>query len=78
MNVNSTLQVGLQGVQSATQGVERAAKDIVRSGTDGSAGQNNVVESMVDLQLYERSVQASAQVVKTADEVLGSILDTMA
>lgn len=77
VNMNSTLQSGLQGVQSATQGVERAAKDIVRSGTDGAAGQNNVVESIVDLQLYERSVQASAQVVKTADEVLGSILDTM-
>tara|TARA_R110002072_G_scaffold1130_11_gene9492 strand:+ start:1070 stop:1306 length:237 start_codon:yes stop_codon:yes gene_type:complete len=77
MNVNSTLQSGLQGIQSATQGVERAAKDIVRSGTDGAVGQNNVVESLVDLQLYERSVQASAKVVKTADEVLGTILDTM-
>lgn len=77
MNVNSILQTGIQGVQSATQGVERAAKEIVRSGTDGAAGQNNVVEPIVDLKLYERSVQASAQVVKTADEVLGSILDTM-
>ncbi|MFV1873387.1 MAG: flagellar biosynthesis protein FlgE [Oleiphilus sp.] len=77
MNVNSILQTGIQGVQSATQGVERAAKDIVRSGADGAAGQNSVVEPIVDLKLYERSVQASAQVVKTADEVLGSILDTM-
>lgn len=77
MSVNSILHSGIQGVQSATQGIERAAKDIVRSGTDGAAGQNNVVESIVDLQLYERSVQASAQIVKTADEVLGTILDTM-
>jgi flagellar hook-associated protein FlgK len=77
MSVNSILQSGVQGVQSATQGVERVAKDIVRSGTDGVAGQSNVVESMVDLQLYERSVQASSQIVKTADEVLGTILDMM-
>lgn len=77
MSVNSILNSGIQGVQSATQGIERVAKDIVRSGTDGAAGQNNVVESIVDLQLYERSVQASAQIVKTADEVLGTILDTM-
>ncbi len=77
MSVNSILQSGIQGVQTATQGVERAAKDIVRSGADGAAGQNKVVESIVDLQLYERSVQASAQIVKTADEVLGTILDTM-
>lgn len=77
MNVNSTLQTGLQGVQNATQGVERAAKDIVRSGADGATASTNVVESIVDLQLYERSVQASSQVVKTADEVLGTILDAM-
>ncbi|MFT6030066.1 MAG: flagellar basal body rod protein FlgG [Oleiphilaceae bacterium] len=77
MSVNSILQSGVQGVQSATQGVERVAKDIVRSGTDSVAGQSNVVESMVDLQLYERSVQASSQIVKTADEVLGTILDMM-
>ena len=77
MSVNSILQSGIQGVQTATQGVERAAKDIVRSGADGAAGQSAVVESIVDLQLYERSVQASAQIVKTADEVLGTILDTM-
>jgi flagellar hook-associated protein FlgK len=32
----------------------------------------------VDLQLYKRSVEASAQVVKTADETLGSLLDIMA
>tara|TARA_R110001592_G_scaffold291131_2_gene560447 strand:+ start:52051 stop:52287 length:237 start_codon:yes stop_codon:yes gene_type:complete len=77
MTVNSIMQSGIQGIQNATQGVERAAKDIVRSGTNGAASQNNVVESIVDLQLYERSVQASAQIVKTADEVLGTILDTM-
>tara|TARA_R110001592_G_scaffold191441_1_gene437682 strand:+ start:15622 stop:15858 length:237 start_codon:yes stop_codon:yes gene_type:complete len=77
MSVNSILQSGVQGIQTATQGVERAAKDIVRSGTEGASSQSNVVESIVDLQLYERSVQASAQIVKTADEVLGTILDTM-
>jgi len=77
MSINSILQSGVQGVQSATQGVERVAKDVVRSGTDGATSQGNVVESIVDLQLYERSVQASAQIVKTADEVLGTILDTM-
>ena len=53
----------------------------MRSGTvDGAAGSNSndIVESIVDLKLYERSIEASAQVVRTADEVLGSLLDTMA
>jgi len=79
MNVNSVLQTGLQGVQNGLEGVEKAATEIVRAGTvNGSTGSNDVVESIVDLKLYERSVKASAQVVRTADEVLGSILDTMA
>jgi flagellar basal body rod protein FlgG len=81
MTVNSVLQSGLQGVQRGIEGVERSATDIVRSGTvDGAAGSNSndIVESIVDLKLYERSIEASAQVVRTADEVLGSLLDTMA
>jgi len=81
MAVNSILQTGLQGVQQGVEGAERAASDIVRSGTvDGAAGSNSndIVEAVVDLKLYARSVEASAQVVRTADEVLGSLLDTMA
>lgn len=79
MNVNSVLNTGLQGVQNGIEGAEKAASEIVRAGTvDGSAGSNDVVESIVELKLYERAVNASAQVVRTADEVLGSLLDTMA
>jgi flagellar basal body rod protein FlgG len=79
MNVNSVLNTGLQGVQSGVEGVQKAASQIVRSGQDGAAGSNSdVVEPIVELKLYERSVEASAQIVKTADEVLGTLLDTMA
>lgn len=78
---NSALQTGLQGVQQGIEGAERSAREIVRAGTvDGPAGSNSndVTESVVDLKLYERSVEASAQVVKTADEVLGTLIDTLA
>ena len=81
MAIESILQTGLQGVQKGASGAEKAALDIVRSGSDSSVdsvGSNDVTESIVDLQLYERSIEASAQVVKTADEVLGSLLDTFA
>lgn len=81
MTINSVIQTGVQGVQKGIEGAERAATEIVRSGTvDGAAGSNSndVVEAVVDLKLYERSVEASAQVVRTADEVLGSLLDTLA
>ena len=39
----------------------------------------DALERMIQhLKLYERSVEASAQVVKTADETLGTLLDIMA
>jgi len=79
MTINAVLQSGLQGVQKATLGAEKAATEIVRSGSiDGPAGSNSVVEPIIDLKLYERSIEASAQVVKMADEVLGTLLDTLA
>ncbi len=79
MNINSVLQTGLQGVQQGVDGAEKAATQIVRGGKDGASGSNgDILEPIVDLKLYARSVEASAQVVKTADEVLGTLLDTMA
>jgi len=34
--------------------------------------------SLIDLRLYERNVQASSQVVKTANEMVGTLLDERA
>ena len=62
--------------------LENAARKIARGGTDGpqgtAEGAGSLVEPIVDLKIYERSVEASAQVVKTADETLGTLLDIMA
>ena len=78
--ISPILNTGLQGVQKGIEGAEEAASRIVKAGTVESAPASDasVVEPMVDLKLYERSVEASAKVVKTADEVLGTILDTLA
>ena len=79
MNINNSTEIGLQGIRTGLQGVENAASEIVRAGTvDGAEGSNDVIEPIIELKLYERSIEASAQVVRTADEVLGTLLDTMA
>lgn len=79
--INNTLAIGVQGVQDGMYGMENAARKIARAGVDGPQGTaesgNSLVEPIVDLKLYERSVEASAQVVKTADETLGTLLDIM-
>lgn len=80
--ISNTLGIGIQGIQDGLQGMDNAARRIARGGVDGpqgtASGSGGLLEPMVDLKLYERSVEASAQVVKTADETLGTLLDIMA
>lgn len=82
MMINSALNTGIQGIQEGIQGMDTAARKIARGGADGPAGSSegsgSLVEPIIDLKLYERSVEASAQVVKTADETLGTLLDIKA
>lgn len=79
--INNTLAIGMQGIQDGMYGMENAARKIARAGVDGPQGSaqtgSSLVEPTVDLKLYQRSVEASAQVVKTADETLGTLLDIM-
>lgn len=80
--INNTLSLGVQGIQDGMAGMENAARRIARGGVDGpqgtANGAGNLAEPMIDMILYERSVEASAQVVKTADETLGTLLDIRA
>lgn len=80
--INNTLGIGIQGIQEGMAGMENAARKIARGGADGpqgaAEGAGSLVEPIVELNLYERSVEASAQVVKTADETLGTLLDIKA
>lgn len=77
--INNTLAVGVQGIQDGMYGMENAARKIARAGADGPQGSaetgNSLIEPIIDLKLYERSVEASSQVVKVADETLGTLLD---
>ncbi|WP_100638621.1 flagellar biosynthesis protein FlgE [Marinobacter salexigens] len=77
--INNTLAIGVQGIQDGMYGMENAARKIARAGADGPQGSaetgSSLIEPIMDLKLYERSVEASSQVVKVADETLGTLLD---
>ncbi|MBR9871601.1 MAG: flagellar biosynthesis protein FlgE [Gammaproteobacteria bacterium] len=79
--INNTLGIGIQGIQDGMAGMDNAARKIARGGVDGpqgsAEGAGNLAEPMIELNLYKRSVEASAQVVKTADETIGTLLDIM-
>ena len=85
--VNNILNMGLQGVQQGMVGMDTAARQIASSGVQTDSGtptasqhsaDGSLAESLIDLRLYERNVQASSKVVKRATELVGTLLDERA
>ncbi len=79
---DSILSTGLQGIQNGVNTANQAARDIVRATTteqdaDGEVTAD-ITEAVVDLKVGEIQAKASAAVVRTADEVLGTLVDIKA
>lgn len=77
-------QSGLIGIQKGMQGMQKAAGEIASAkhfnlqNPEESASGKTLVESIVEMKASSHQVQASAKVVKAADEMIGSILDVLA
>lgn len=89
MAVNPMLSIGAEGIDRAMAGAERAAARIAGAERPGGSpesskaervepGSRDQAEALLELKTYERQVQASAKVVKTADATIGFLLDTRA
>lgn len=76
MAINSILSSGMQGVQTGMALANRASGQIARSGAASDVA--DLTSSIVDLKIAENQVKAAAQVVKAGDEMVGSLIDTMA
>jgi hypothetical protein len=88
MEIQPAFSSGLQGIQQANQSLDRTAFDIARarpevtnesSLSSGFNGQNqshpDLSESVVDLKVAEYQAKSSVNVLKSADEALGTLLD---
>lgn len=74
MPIDSVLGAGLQGVQKGFSTVNRAAERIANVDTsDNPSG--DLTESAVSLQQGKLQVQASAKVIQTANDTIGSLID---
>ena len=69
-------QTGLQGLREGLERAQAAASRVVTSAALGDAGQ--LTGAIVELQAAKRQAEASAQVVRAADDTLGTLLDVMA
>ncbi|ELM3616889.1 flagellar biosynthesis protein FlgE [Aeromonas sobria] len=74
MRIDSAFNSGVQGFQRAEQIADKASNQIARLNTP-SGDQVQVTDELVNLKVAERQAGASAKVVQTASDVMGTLID---
>ncbi|OFE12402.1 hypothetical protein PHACT_03995 [Pseudohongiella acticola] len=82
---DSTMQIGLGGMQSAYQAMTQAATSVIRAssqthdaGADINTAVSGLAQPLLDLRMNQTLFDASANVVTTSDAMIGSLLDVTA
>ncbi|HEY4732362.1 MAG TPA: hypothetical protein VIH66_03870 [Gammaproteobacteria bacterium] len=78
MSLINTLNNGVLGIQRGLADAQRSASTIASANSMTTDHAVDFAEPFVDLMLARTQVKASAQVVKTTDEMLGTIIDVLA
>ena len=78
MNINSVFSEAVLGIQRGMASASRHAAEIASAGQMNSNSPTNLVESMVGLRQDELQVQASTEVLKAFDAMIGSLFDEKA
>lgn len=76
----SAVTQGLIGMQRSQAEISKSAQQIVAAGTTerDNPAQNDVVESLVNIKAQTQIFDASAKIVKAADETIGTLLNAKA
>lgn len=78
MSAPISLSTGLHGIRTGLEGLQRTASQIASKDAFEAGSTSDLAKSMINLKLYTNQVDASAQVVKAADQMLGTLLDIKA
>ncbi len=73
MQIDSALNSGYLGLQKATQQVDESSARLAQLSTQPN--QVDPTTELVSLKVAEQGGQVAAEVVKTADEMMGTLLD---
>ena len=75
----SALNSAFTGIQKGLEGMRKSASDITRAGTtENGLSAEGLTTAIVELKENQVQVQASAKVLKTVDETIGSLFDDKA
>lgn len=72
MSSISAFQAGIAGVQSGVYGTSQNAAQIARADRLSS---QQLTEALVQLEANKQQVQASAKVIETSSDMIGTLLD---
>lgn len=75
--IKSVLSIGVEGVQRGVNNARTHAQEIATAGTSADAGFVDFARPLFELQNDLRQVQASAEVISVADEIITATLDAI-
>ena len=79
MSEISALNASISGIQKGLSGMRKNANDIARTGaTDTGLSNEQLTRSIVGLKENELQVKASAKVLQTVHDTIGSLFDDKA
>ena len=76
--MQAVLNAGLQSLQGGQERVERAAGGIARATTAEQGATMELTQALVELRVAEAQAEAGVAVLRTANAVLGTLIDTHA
>lgn len=80
MDVGSVVTQGLIGMQRSQGEISRSSQQIAEAGTTqrNNPQKNDLVEPLINIKAQTQGFDASAKVVKAADETIGTLLNVKA
>lgn len=77
MELTSTYNSGMQGLQKAQEGLQRNAETVAKSVAQ-SEMKEDATTALIESEKNVVQAEASAKIVKAADEMMGTIIDMKA
>jgi len=78
MSTISGFSSAVTGINRGMDGIRRNSQTIATQGASGSVSDEAVTGALVDLKTNSLQVEASAKVLSTQNEILGTLLDELA
>ncbi len=76
MRIDSAFNSGLLGIQRGLGQTQKSANDIADATVRKDTTVGDVSRAVIDLRQAEQQVRSSAGIVRSADELIGSLINT--